>query len=164
MKNSKNETARAQTAVCQPGDMRQTPQDGGMTNLEKKKVLMRYQEISADIHEKCAELTEWRSKATRITPVFSDMPRSGSKENRLELAAEKIMEVEEAIEGQLSVLVQSRAEIEGVIGSVEECSLQRILRYRYIVGWTWEQIADELSYTYRNVQYLHGKALDRLVM
>lgn len=34
-----------------------------------------------------------------------------------------------------------------------------ILHRRYIEGQRWEEIAVALNYTYRNVTYLHGKAL-----
>lgn len=135
-----------------------------MTREEKKQVLKRYQEIGADIREKTEELAEWRSKAVKVTSVLSDMPRSGGRDNRLERSVERMMEIQSAMKERVSDRIASREEIEGIIDSVAGGSQQRLLRYKYIVGWTWEQIADEMNYTYRNVLYLHGKALDGMIL
>ncbi|MCI8514118.1 MAG: hypothetical protein HFI93_05750 [Lachnospiraceae bacterium] len=39
---------------------------------------------------------------------------------------------------------------------------RRLLQYRYINGYTWEQIADSMMYSYRWILKLHGRALEHL--
>lgn len=36
---------------------------------------------------------------------------------------------------------------------------REVLRYRYVDGLTWEQIADRMSYSRRNITRIHGRAL-----
>jgi len=134
-----------------------------MTNQEKKQYLRRYQAINADINQMCEELSEWRTKATKITPTISDMPKSNGGENRLQGAVDHIVEIESKINARIDELVQAREEVLRVIEDVEDPDLRLLLKYRYINGLTWEKLAVEMSYTYRNVLYLHGKALNKLV-
>ncbi|MGH2251816.1 sigma factor-like helix-turn-helix DNA-binding protein [Enterococcus faecalis] len=41
---------------------------------------------------------------------------------------------------------------------------RELLRYRYIDGMTWTEIADALDTTERNVYFIHGRALRHLLM
>lgn len=135
-----------------------------MTNQEKKQYLNRYQVINKQIDQKCAELAEWRSKATKITPTMSDMPKGNGSENRLESAVEKIMEIEEGINFDIDRLVRIQKEIEQAIRSLDDPTLQLVLQHRYINGEKWERIAVDLGYNYRWTLRLHGKALNKLAI
>lgn len=135
-----------------------------MTNQEKKQYLNRYQVINKQINQKCAELSEWRTKATKITPTISDMPKANGGDNRLASAVEKIMEIEDSINVDIDRLKMVQDEIEEVILSIEDPVLQLVLRYRYINGKKWEQIALDMGYNYRWTLRLHGKALNKLAI
>ena len=45
------------------------------------------------------------------------------------------------------------------INSVENRQLNTLLRLRYIQGYTWERIADEMYFSYKHIMRLHKKAL-----
>ncbi len=49
--------------------------------------------------------------------------------------------------------------VRSVITQVKGDILRTILTEHYIEGLTWEQVAEELSYTPRHIQRLHKKAL-----
>ena len=65
---------------------------------------------------------------------------------------------------RIDAAVEKRKEIETVIETLEDKTLQLLLRYRYIDGMTWEQIAVKMRYDYRWVLRLHGRALERLTI
>jgi len=135
-----------------------------MTNQEKKQYLRRYQTINADINQMCEELSEWRTKATKITPTISDMPKSDGGENRLQGAVDHIVEIESKINARIDELVQAREEVMQVIEAVDDPKLRLILKHRYINGGKWEQIAVDLGYDYRWLLRLHGQALNKLTI
>ena len=56
-------------------------------------------------------------------------------------------------------MLEMREQIEGLIDKVEDQTLQTLLKYRYISGLRWEEIAVKMNYSYRSVCYLHIRAL-----
>ena len=50
----------------------------GMTNKDKKAWLKRYSAIDRQIKNKTDELSMWRSRATKITPTYSGLPKGGA--------------------------------------------------------------------------------------
>lgn len=54
-----------------------------------------------------------------------------------------------------------RSKIEGEIGSIEDNVSREILFSKYILGMSLESIAESLSYSKRQVERLHGKALEK---
>ena len=36
---------------------------------------------------------------------------------------------------------------------------KQILTYRYLLGWSWEKISEEMGYTIRHITRMHGSAL-----
>lgn len=133
-----------------------------MTNQEKKRYLGRYRTLNREIDRLMAEKSEWRARAERITPSYTGMPASGAHDSRLTLAVEKIVELEGKINQEIDRLVTLREEIERSIAGLPDESLQLLLRYRYIQGYTWERIAVEMNYGYQWACKLHGRALELL--
>ena len=39
---------------------------------------------------------------------------------------------------------------------------QELMELRYLCGYTWEEIAVEMHYSYRNILILHGKILQKI--
>lgn len=54
-----------------------------------------------------------------------------------------------------------RRKIEGEIGSVEDNVSREILFSKYVLGMSLESIAESLSYSKRQVERLHLKALEK---
>jgi DNA-directed RNA polymerase specialized sigma subunit len=129
-----------------------------MTNQEKKAWLRRYTTLDRQINAKLEELSMWRARATKITPTYSGMPKGGG-DDRIQSAVENICRIEDEINADIDRLIEIRSEIRSAIEAVEDERLREILALRYIKGLRWEQIAVELHYSYRNICYLHGRAL-----
>lgn len=135
-----------------------------MTNQEKKKWLLEYRKLEQNIERDMEELQRLESRAEKITSMVSDMPKGGNQGDRLQLAVDRICELEERLNGKIDAAVKRRKEMEAAITTVEDKTLQLLLQYRYIDGMTWEQIAVKMNYDYRWTLRLHGRALTRLTI
>lgn len=129
---------------------------------EKQKSLNRYRDISLEIERMIEERAREYSKACKITPVYTDMPKQTSSDNKLQTAIEKLLEEDQRLAEKISEYLTAKKEIEAEIETVSEDRLKVLLKYRYIDNMTMEQIADEMGYSYRNICYLHKKALQSL--
>jgi NRPS condensation-like uncharacterized protein len=128
-----------------------------MTNQEKKRYLQRYTKLKNAIDQKLSEYEQLRALCERATTTITGMPPSGR--NSREDAYVRMIEMGYKINDEIDRYVDMRKEIEAAISTVEDITLQTLLRYRYLNGLTWEKIAVEMNYAWRNVHYLHGKAL-----
>ena len=135
-----------------------------MTNQEKKKWLLEYRKLEQNIERDMEELQRLESRAEKITSMVSDMPKGGNQGDRLQLAVDRICELKVSLKQRIDAAVEKRKEIETVIETLEDKTLQLLLRYRYIDGMTWEQIAVKMDYCWRQVVRLHGSALSKIKM
>lgn len=135
-----------------------------MTNGEKKSFLKKYRIIDKNIDSLCEESSVWRSKAEKITQTISDIPKAGSSNNGFTRAVERIEEIEHEINTEIDKLVELKKQIETAINTIDDDILRLLMRYRYINGKTWEQIAVDMHYSYMHITRLHGKALQRMML
>lgn len=110
------------------------------------------------------EMIEIRSEATRITPVISDMPSGYHVNDKIALSIEKLDECAKKLEEEAKRMQKAMDDVQNVINSISNPTYRQVLTYRYINGYTWEQIAVKMNYTYRNITRLHGKALRNVVL
>lgn len=59
----------------------------------------------------------------------------------------------------VSRILKHKRKIEQEIDRLEDGTQALILRYRYIDGLNWEEISEQLNYSFRSVHYMHNKAL-----
>lgn len=135
-----------------------------MTNQEKKKWLLEYRKLDQDIERDMEELQRLKSRAEKITSSVSGMPKGGNQGDRLQLAVDRICELEERLNGKIDAAVKRRKEMEAAITTVEDRTLQLILRYKYIDDMHWDEIAEKIHYSFRHTTKLHGKALTQIKM
>lgn len=64
-----------------------------------------------------------------------------------------------SVDRQIEKLERTRAEILQVIGQVEDNTLSTLLTEYYVNDKTWEEVAAEQHYSWRQVMRLHGHAL-----
>lgn len=128
-----------------------------MTTEETKQFLWgfrdaqrKYRQLLERINELEAVLTSISIdySAERVQSTPADMADKIAKLS--DLRTEYIEKAEEAVE-KMEEICSVIDKVGGVQGE--------ILHRRYIEGQRWEEIAVALNYTYRNVTYLHGKAL-----
>lgn len=131
-----------------------------MTSQEKKRYLLRYRYLAREVDRLTEERAEALSRAGRITPILSDMPKAPGGTNRLELAVEKLLENADELSEKIREALRAKREIETAIDRLQDPTLRQLMKYHYIDGNTWEQVAVRMQYSWRQTVRLHGKALN----
>lgn len=134
-----------------------------MTIADKKAMLKRYIGLEKRIARLIDEKKRWEEKATAISPIYSDMPKTAGCD-KLQNAVCRIVELEQDIDLEIDAQVDLRRRIETAVADIKDERLRDIIRYRYIDGFTWERIAVEMELTYQWVYKLHGDALKEICL
>lgn len=104
-----------------------------------------------------------RSHAEQVSKISSGIGSSSrSSENCTEDALIRLAETERRTQEKLAKLVKIRNEIVQAIEQVEDSDMQSILVWKYLNYYTFEQVAEKMHYSVRNVKYKHKSALDKL--
>jgi DNA-directed RNA polymerase specialized sigma subunit len=136
-----------------------------INNRDKIKYLKRYITLDREIEHKLREIDHWRAKLTRIMPIYSTEPKGGgSIRGKTESIIAKIVDLENEIDADIDRLVAVRDGIKAIIEAVEDDRERLLLQYRYLDGKTFEKIAVEMHYSWRQIHRLHSKALTNLKM
>jgi RinA family phage transcriptional activator len=136
-----------------------------MTNRDKIKYLKRYINLDREIERKLEEVARLRSKLARVTEVFTEEPKGGgSIYGKTGEILAKIVDLEKEIDADVDRLVAVRDSIKSIIEAVEDDRERLLLQYRYLDGKTFEWIAAEMHYSWRQIHRLHSKALTNLKM
>jgi len=133
-----------------------------MTNKEKIEYLKRYNACLREVERLQNEKERLSSIRDKITPTYSDMPKGGTSDKTDTTAA--IIDLDLEIDYQIKKWTELGQEIKAVIDTVEDCNLRLLLKYRYINGMTFEQIAVAMNYSWRQIHRLHSEALEALVI
>lgn len=72
---------------------------------------------------------------------------------------EKLAELDEKIDKHIDALVDVKRQIVDLIGEIEDSRYRTLLLERYTRFKTWEQIAVDMHYSYRQICRMHGEAL-----
>jgi len=128
--------------------------------LTAKEFLQQYQNVEHDINSKLDQIHRLRALATKTTQVLTPDRVDGTGEpDKLAGIVGRIVDMEHEVDASIDQLQVIKQQVESVISELPEASHRNVLRLRYINGFRWEEIAVKLDYTYRNVCYIHGKAL-----
>lgn len=129
-----------------------------MNNEEKKQYLRRYQ--VAKRREKLIQdaIAELRSSKTSPVGLGDGLPH-GSGTSDLSGYAARWDELVRELEAEKEMQMVTYREIRQQIGMVPDPTEQEILSRRYLIGQSWEKIAVEMGYSYRNITRIHGHAL-----
>lgn len=75
---------------------------------------------------------------------------------------EKLMDMENRVMQEMSLLLELRKQIWEVINSVEKPEYQMVLKHRYIHNYSWPRIGDLVGADTTTVQRWHNKAIAKL--
>ncbi len=130
---------------------------------KKRNFLERYQKLNQEINWNLERLAQWKSFSQKVTASYSAVGTGGAgPADRVQFSYDKI----EALAGQINTdidrLVDLRLSIEKTLSGLPDTTYRILLWQRYIMGETWEKIAEELNYCSKQVMRLHLKALQSL--
>ena len=99
------------------------------------------------------------SKLTRITPVLKADVVSGGRHGERENGIAKYVDLKDEINRTIDQYVNLKREASSLLAKVSDINHYKVLHRKYILYETFEQIAIDMGYSYRNICYIHGRAL-----
>ena len=127
---------------------------------DAKSYLRKIELLDAHINNRINDLHELRSLATKITSTINQVCVTGSgNQDKLGDLVAKIIGLQDEINHKIDRYVDLKREISALLEQIEDPDQVKVLHKRYFEYKPWEQIACEMGYSYRNVCYIHGKAL-----
>lgn len=132
-----------------------------MVTIESTKVkayLSQVRYLNHNIDSRQRELDSIRQSFLKVSSVKDDKVQEsgGQYDDKYML----LFEISEEINGEVDVLINKQRTIRKQIDQLDDALSVIVLRERYLNGRTWEQIADGMGQSVRNIHNLHGKALE----
>lgn len=135
--------------------------------MTAKEYLNQARHLDALINSRLREIDYWRDLSSSVSNSnFDGMPHSPNRPTEAPFARciEKIDEIQRSVEEKVAHLIRLRDEINTQIDILDSREEQTLLRYRYIDGFTWEEIARMLDVSIRTVHRIHGSALKNFIV
>lgn len=127
-------------------------------NEKKKEYLRRYHTAEIAEREIREEIDDLRMNKMFPALIQDGMPHGSSCMDLSEYAAQ-LDELLTELKDQMEQRIRIRREITQRIEAMQDETEKTVLRLRYIHWLRWEQIAERMGYSLRNITKIHGKAL-----
>ena len=127
-------------------------------NEQKKEYLWRYQNAKRKEAEINEEIMQLRLDKMAPSLIQDGMPR-GTGGSDLSGYAARVEELFEELHEQMEKKIAIRLEISRKIEAMQDETESLLMRYRYMQGLNFEEIAVKMGYGYRHVLRIHGQAL-----
>ena len=128
--------------------------------MDTKQYLQQISRLDRMINNKLAEISQLRELAMSVSAVKNEeRVQTTPNFDKIGTAYCKIEEMEEKLDKLIDEYVDKKNLIISQIDGIENETYYEILFARYIEKKTFEKIADEMTYSFRNVTRLHGRAL-----
>ena len=128
--------------------------------MTTKEYLGQISRLNRMINNKLTEIAQLKDMAASISsPQSGERVQTTPNFDKIGTKYAKIDEMERKIDGMVDELVDKKEKIIQQIDSMEDENTYNILFARYIEKKTFEVIATEMKYSWRQVVRLHGTAL-----
>lgn len=128
--------------------------------MTTKEYLGQIRRLSCRIDNKLSELYQFRTLSTSITiATGSEHIVSSPSNDKMDKTIVKIMEMEEDINKLINVLIEKKNVIVAQIDSLDDASEYEVLYLRYVSNMTFEEIAENMAYSTRQVIRIYNNAL-----
>ena len=132
----------------------------GAIDMDAKQYLGQISRLDRMIKNKMTELSQYRDLIYGLSAVVNEERVQTSPDfDKMSGKIAKILEMESKIDSLIDEYVEKKNLIVSQIDSMENETYYEILFARYIEKKTFEKIADEMSYSWRQIIRLHGRAL-----
>ena len=117
--------------------------------------------LDARIDSDIEEAARLREMATSLqSPGFEEHYGSNHPtEAPFARHVERLIDLERHINTEIDALVELKEEVRHVIDMVDDPNERMVLRYRYILNHTWDQIGEAMHASERTVRRWHGMGL-----
>lgn len=121
------------------------------------------QQINSDLKE-AKNLREMAGSVSAIRYDTDRVQSSPPSDAPFVKALDKLWDLEQKVSAELNLLSDLKKQIHEVIEAVPDTDERLVLKYRYVLGMTWEQIGNELHADRTTVYRWHGNALTHVVL
>ena len=130
--------------------------------MKTKDYLSQVSRLNKMINNKLSEISQLRELSVSISAIGNDEKVQTSPNfDKIGTTVAKIDEMENNLDKMIDEYLVKRESIIAQIDTMEEESVYQILFSRYIEKKTFEKIATEMEYSWRQIVRLHGKALQQ---
>ena len=130
--------------------------------MNAKEFLMRGINLERRVDTIKDQIEHYKSLVNNCTVTYSDSPKSTASNYKLEECTQKIMDLQAELCEAMADLVDVTCEISRAIQKIENYDYQDLLVKRYVLGKSWEKIADDMNYSEQHIHRLHGEALKKI--
>lgn len=128
-----------------------------------KTELMKIKRYDAQIDSMLSEVSRIRELAMKVTSTISgDVGGGFGGKDKLADAVATIVDLEREINNKVDELIDLKKSLLIDIYRLTDANHVAVLYRRYFSYETFEKISADLGYSYRNICYIHGKALQEL--
>lgn len=128
--------------------------------MDAKEYLKGIERADKRINAKLKKKDQLEAQRYRITQTMKqDVVSGGGSHGGFSTASDELIDLEMEIDAAVDRYVDLLREAEVMLEQVDNQNYYDVLRKRYWDYATIEKIAVDMGYTYRNVCYLHGRAL-----
>lgn len=128
--------------------------------METKQYLGQISRLDRMIKNKISEISQLRELSMSISAItIEEKVQTTPNFDKIGNSCCKISEMEEKLNILIDEYVKKKNEIISQIENIEDEISYEILFARYIEKKTFERIATDINYSFRNTTRLHGKAL-----
>lgn len=130
--------------------------------MNAKEFLMRGINLERRVDTIKDQIEHYKSLVNNCTVTYSDSPKSTASNYKLEECTQKIMDLQSELCEAMADLVDVTCEISRAIRRINNYDYQDLLVKRYVLGQSWEKIADDMNYSEQHIHRLHGEALKKI--
>ena len=128
--------------------------------METKEYLQQIGRYDRLINNKLVELAQYRSMACSVSAVKNDeRVQSSPSHDTMDKIVSKIEQMENEIDMLVDRYIDNKRKIISQIDSMSDEMTYQILFSRYVEQKTFEKMAIEMNYCYKQIIRRHGKAL-----
>ena len=115
-----------------------------------------------DIETTLEEMARLHALRTRITSVLRETTSGGGGRNGADARANataELIEREKRLQDRINVYTDRLDRAEAAINGLASPRQRDVMRRRYLLGWGFKRIADDIGLELNTVYHLHGRAL-----
>ena len=127
--------------------------------MNVKQYLSQIERYDKNINNKLSELYQLKSMVGSIKTVMGGCSKINGKKDPLGNAVAKIVDTENSIYREIEKYIALRKKIVTQINGLDNMLHYQILYAKYVEYKTFERIAEEINYSWRQTIRLHGMAL-----
>lgn len=127
--------------------------------MTAKQWLNRARRIDREIRTLEGVITSTRERLESVTQSYSG---DGAQSTKDPHKFDRLVELESLVNEKINEQIQIKTEILEAISQIRDRRQRIVLTEYYLNMKTWEQVAVEINYSWRQVMNIHGRALQEM--